>query len=108
MRIAILSRNRRLYSTKRLIEAAAAKGHTADVIDYLKCYFVIEKGNPEIHYHGRKLSGIDAVIPRIGASNTFYGTAVVRQFEMMKVFCANDSQGILRSRDKLSSAQLLA
>ena len=108
MKIAILSRNRRLYSTRRLVEAAAARGHKADVIDYLKCYFVIEKGSPAIHYHGKKLCDIDAVIPRIGASNTFYGTAVVRQFEMMKVFCANGSQGILRSRDKLSSAQLLA
>lgn len=108
MKIAILSRNRHLYSTRRLVEAVKARGHEAEVIDYLKCYFVIEKGHPTIHYHGRALSDIDAVIPRIGASNTFYGTAVVRQFEMMKVFCVNDSQAILRSRDKLSSAQLLA
>ena len=83
MKIAVLSRNGKLYSTKRLVEAARGKGHEAEIIDFLKCYFVIEKGNPEIYYQGTKLTGIDAVIPRIGASRTFYGTAVVRQFEMM-------------------------
>jgi ribosomal protein S6--L-glutamate ligase len=108
MKIAVLSRNGKLYSTRRLIEAARGKGHEAEIIDFLKCYFVIEKGNPEIYYQGAKLTGIDAVIPRIGASRTFYGTAVVRQFEMMNVFCANESQAITRSRDKLRTTQILS
>jgi ribosomal protein S6--L-glutamate ligase len=108
MKIAVLSRNGKLYSTRRLMEAARGKGHEAEIIDFLKCYFVIEKGNPEIYYQGTKLTGIDAVIPRIGASRTFYGTAVVRQFEMMNVFCANESQAITRSRDKLRTTQILS
>ncbi len=108
MKIAVLSRNGNLYSTRRLVEAAKERGHEVEVVDYLKCYFVIEKGNPEIHYHGKKLSGIDAVIPRIGASHTFYGTAVVRQFEVMNIFSANESQSISRSRDKLRTTQILS
>ncbi|MGQ0794399.1 MAG: 30S ribosomal protein S6--L-glutamate ligase [Deltaproteobacteria bacterium] len=108
MKIIVLSRNEKLYSTERLIEAAALRGHEAEVVDFLACYFIIEKGNPEIYYHGGKLCGIDAVIPRIGASRTFYGTAVVRQFEVMNIFCANQSQAITRSRDKLRSAQILS
>ena len=108
MKIAVLSRNEKLYSTKRLVEAAKGRGHEAEVIDFLMCYFVIEKGNPEIYLNGRKLKGIEAVIPRIGASRTFYGTAVVRQFEMMNIFCANESQSISRSRDKLRSMQILS
>ena len=88
MRIAVLSRNKNLYSTKRLIEVAEKRGHEALVIDHLKCNIEIEKRNPRIYYNGEYLSGIDAIIPRIGASVTFYGTAVVRQFEMMKVFSA--------------------
>lgn len=108
MKIAILSRNQRLYSTKRLVEAAEAKGHEAVVIDHLKCIIELEKKKPKIFYNGTYLENIDAVIPRIGASVTFYGTAVVRQFEMMKVFTAIESQALVRSRDKLRSLQVLA
>lgn len=108
MKIAILSRNQRLYSTKRLVEAAEAKGHEAVVIDHLKCIIELEKKKPKIFYNGIYLENIDAVIPRIGASVTFYGTAVVRQFEMMKVFTAIESQALVRSRDKLRSLQVLA
>lgn len=108
MKIAILSRNRRLYSTRRLIEAAEQRGHQVEVIDVLRCYMNIVPHCPEIHYRGRKLSGFDAVIPRIGASVTFYGTAVVRQFEMMDVYCLNESVAITRARDKLRALQLLA
>lgn len=108
MKIAVLSRNRKLYSTRRLVEAAEERGHDAEVIDFLKCNMVIEKKNPEIYYGDRKLDSIDAVIPRIGASRTFYGTAVVRQFEMMNVFPANESQAIVRSRDKLRSMQIMS
>ncbi len=108
MKIAILSRNENLYSTKRLVEAAQERGHDVQVLDFLKCYMVIEKKNPEIYIDGEKLTGIDAVIPRIGASRTFYGTAVVRQFEMMHVFPVNESQAIVRSRDKLRSMQILS
>ena len=108
MKIAVLSRNKNLYSTRRLLEAGLERGHDVEVIDFLKCSMVIEKKNPEIYYDGKKLEGIDAVIPRIGASRTFYGTAVVRQFEMMNVFPANESQAISRSRDKLRSMQILS
>jgi len=108
MKIAVLSRNKNLYSTKRLLEAGLERGHDVEVIDFLKCSMVIEKKNPEIYYDGKKLEGIDAVIPRIGASRTFYGTAVVRQFEMMNVFPANESQAITRSRDKLRSMQIMS
>lgn len=97
MKIAILSRNRTLYSTKRLVEAAEARGHTVQVVDVLRCYMNITSHRPSIHYRGQILSGFDAVIPRIGASVTFYGTAVVRQFEMMNVFSVNESVAITRS-----------
>jgi len=108
MKIAILSRNRRLYSTRRLIEAAERRGHDVCVVDVLRCYMNIVPRTPEIHYRGVKLQGYDAVIPRIGASVTFYGTAVVRQFEMMGVYCLNESVAITRARDKLRALQLLA
>ena len=108
MKIAILSRNRRLYSTRRLVEAARARGHEVRVIDVLRCYMNIAPHHPEIHYRGMRLEGFDAVIPRIGASVTFYGTAVVRQFEMMGVYSLNESVAITRSRDKLRAHQLLA
>jgi ribosomal protein S6--L-glutamate ligase len=108
MKIAILSRNRRLYSTRRLIEAAEARGHQVQVVDVLRCYMNIAPSNPQIHYQGKRLPVFDAVIPRIGASVTFYGTAVVRQFEMMGVYCLNESVAITRARDKLRALQLLA
>ncbi len=108
MKIAILSRNASLYSTSRLVEAARARGHQARVLDPLRCYLRIAPGAFEMHYKGRVLGGFDAVIPRIGASIAFYGTAVVRQFEMMGVRAVNGSDAILRARDKLRSLQLLA
>lgn len=108
MKVAILSRNRNLYSTRRLVEAAEARGHEAHVIDTLRCYMNMATHKPTIHYNGKALEGFDAVIPRIGASITFYGTAVVRQFEMMGVFTLNESVAISRSRDKLRSLQLLS
>lgn len=108
MKIAILSRNRKLYSTRQLVEAAEKRGHTVRVIDVLRCYMNIAPASPEIHYRGQKLERFDAVIPRIGASVTFYGAAVVRQFEMMGVYCVNESVAITRARDKLRSLQLLA
>ena len=108
MKIAILSRNKKLYSTRRLVEAAEARGHEVSVIDVLRCYMNITSVKPTIHYRGEVLEGYDAVIPRIGASVTFYGTAVLRQFEMMNVFPLNESVAVTRSRDKLRSAQLLA
>lgn len=108
MKIAILSRKKTLYSTQRLVEAAQLHGHQVQVIDTLRCYMNIASHKPEIHYRGENLSGFDAVIPRIGASITFYGTAVVRQFEMMGVYSLNESVAIARSRDKLRSVQLLA
>lgn len=108
MKIAILSRGPELYSTQRLVEAAKARGHEVQVIDALRCYMNINSVNPEIHYKGEVLEGFDAVIPRIGASVTFYGTAVLRQFEMMNVYPLNESVAISRSRDKLRSLQLLS
>lgn len=108
MKIAILSRNPKLYSTKRLVEAAEQRGHEVRILDHLRCYMNITSLNPSIHYRGEDLKGFDAVIPRIGASVTFYGTAVLRQFEMMNVFPLNESVAIGRSRDKLRSTQLLA
>ena len=108
MKIAILSRNKKLYSTRRLVEAAEERGHEVTVIDALRCYMNITSVKPTIHYRGEVLEGFDAVIPRIGASVTFYGTAVLRQFEMMNVFPVNESVAVTRSRDKLRSAQLLA
>jgi len=106
--IAILSRNAQLYSTRRLKEAAEQRDHSVRVVDYLRCVIDITSHRPAIVYGGQKLEGIDAVIPRIGATHTFYGTAVVRQFEMMGVYPAVESQAISRSRDKLRSLQLLA
>ena len=108
MKIAILSRNKDLYSTRRLVEAGQQAGHEVHVIDTLRCYMSMASLKPEIHYRGRVLEGYDAVIPRIGASITFYGTAVLRQLEMMGVFPINESVAITRSRDKLRSLQLLA
>jgi ribosomal protein S6--L-glutamate ligase len=108
MKIAILSRKQNLYSTNRLVEAAQARGHRADVIDTLRCYMNITSARPTIHYKGNELEHYDAVIPRIGASITFYGSAVVRQLEMMGVFCVNDSVAITRGRDKLRSLQILS
>ncbi|HFQ5155265.1 TPA: 30S ribosomal protein S6--L-glutamate ligase [Vibrio vulnificus] len=108
MRIAILSRNENLYSTMRLKQAGEARGHEVDVIDTLHCYMVITSNNPKIRYKGEELPQYDAIIPRIGASVTFYGTAVVRQFEMMGTFVVNESVAISRSRDKLRSLQLLS
>ncbi len=108
MKIAILSRKTDLYSTQRLVAAAAERGHQADTIDTLRCYMNITSAKPTIHYKGAELPAYDAVIPRIGASVTFYGSAVVRQLEMMGVFCVNDSVAITRARDKLRSLQLLS
>ncbi|MDH3519906.1 MAG: 30S ribosomal protein S6--L-glutamate ligase [Myxococcales bacterium] len=108
MKIAVLSRGPKLYSTQRLVEAAEQRGHEAVVIDPLRCYVDITSHDPAIHYKGQELSGFAAVIPRIGASITFYGTAIVRQFEMTGVFPVNESVAISRSRDKLRSLQLLA
>jgi len=108
MKIGILSRNKNLYSTRRLIEAAEERGHEVHVLDVLRCYMNITSHRPSIHYKGEELLGFDAVIPRIGASVTFYGTAVLRQFEMMGVYPLNESVAITRSRDKLRSLQLLA
>jgi ribosomal protein S6--L-glutamate ligase len=107
MNIKILSRNPKLYSTKRLVEAAEKRKHNVQVVDHLKCDLVIEKRNPNIFYKGKYIQDTDAIIPRIGASVTFYGTAVVRQFEMMGAFSTIDSEALVRSRDKLRSLQVL-
>ncbi|XTZ20236.1 MAG: 30S ribosomal protein S6--L-glutamate ligase, partial [cyanobacterium endosymbiont of Rhopalodia fuxianensis] len=108
MRIAILSQDASLYSTKRLIEAGKERGHEMHVVNYLGCYMNIASQKPSVVYQGQPLENFDAIIPRIGASRTFYGTAVVRQFEIMGVFSANESQSIARSRDKLRCLQILA
>ncbi len=108
MKIGILSRNRKLYSTRRLVQAAQQRGHQVQVINHLRCYMNIASFKPSIHYDGKLLEGFDAIIPRIGASVTFYGSAVVRQFEMMGTFSLNESVAISRSRDKLRSLQLLS
>lgn len=110
MNIAILSRKQSLYSTRRLVEAARARGHEVRVIDHLHCFMDITSDKPSIHFRNEEFhqNDFDAVIPRIGASVTFYGTAVVRQFEMMNVYCVNESVAISRSRDKLRSLQLLS
>ena len=108
MHIAILSRNRQLYSTRRLVEAARLRGHEVSVIDPLKCVMDVTSLRPAVYYRGETLPRFDAVIPRIGASVTFYGLAVLRQFEVMGVYPANESVAIGRSRDKLRSLQLLA
>jgi ribosomal protein S6--L-glutamate ligase len=108
MKIGILSRKPELYSTRSIVEAAGKRDHEIHVINPLRCYMNITSHNPAIHYKGERLNGFDAIVPRIGASITFYGTSVVRQFEMMDVFCLNGSVAISRSRDKLRSLQLLA
>lgn len=108
MKFAVLSANPNLYSTKRILEAGTKKGHEMIVIDHTKCDLVIEKKKPSIIFKGKEVLDVDGVIPRIGASVTFYGTAVVRQFEMMKIFTATESQALVRSRDKLRSLQILS
>ncbi|MGH8106263.1 MAG: 30S ribosomal protein S6--L-glutamate ligase, partial [Arenimonas sp.] len=108
MKLAILSRNAKLYSTQRLVQAARERGHTVRVLDPLRCYMKIAPGEFLLNYQGKTLKGFDAVIPRIGASVTRYGTAVLRQFEMMGAYTPNSSDAILRARDKLRCHQLLA
>lgn len=108
MKLAILSRNGKLYSTRRLLEAAREQGHTARVLDPLRCYMRIDCDGFAMHYKGKGLAGYHAVIPRIGASVTRYGTAVLRQFELMDTFSPNPSDAILKARDKLRCHQLLA
>ncbi len=108
MKLAILSRNSKLYSTRRLAEAARARGHSVRVLDPLRCYMRVESDRFGMHYKGRPLTGYDAVIPRIGASITRYGTAVLRQFELMGSYTPNPSDAILRARDKLRAHQMLA
>ena len=108
MKIGILSRNKKLYSTQSLLDSAQRRGHDVRVIDYSKCHMNITSMRPSIYLGDEELNGFDAIIPRIGASYTFFGTAVVRQFEMMGVYSVNESVAISRSRDKLRSLQLLA
>jgi ribosomal protein S6--L-glutamate ligase len=108
MRLAILSRNESLYSTRVLVNAARAKGHAVDVLDTLQFDIRVSKRNPQLFYQGQPVAPYDAIIPRIGASITFFGLAVVRQFEMMGVYCVNESQAIARSRDKLRCLQILS
>jgi len=108
MKLAILSRNAKLYSTQRLVQAARERGHIVRVLDPLRCYMKIAPGEFQLNYQGKQLKGFDAVIPRIGASITRYGTAVLRQFEMMGAYTPNSSDAILRARDKLRCHQLLA
>ncbi len=108
MRIAILSRNASLYSTRRIVEAAENRGHEIIVLDHYKCFVVIEEEKPIVYHEGKIVESIDAIIPRIGSSATLYGTAIVRQFEMMNVFSATRSQAIVRSRDKLRAMQILS
>ncbi len=108
MKFALMCRNAELYSHKRLVEAAEQRGHEMEVIDHLRCHINITSHRPSVIYRGEKLPNYDAVIPRIGASVTYFGTAVLRQFEMMGVYSVNESVAITRSRDKLRSLQLLA
>lgn len=108
MKIAILSRKADLYSTRRLREAAEIRGHDVQIVNYLRCYMNITSKKPSIHYQGETLGLFDAIIPRIGATRTFYGTAIVRQFETIGTYSINPSIAITRSRDKLRSQQLLA
>lgn len=108
MKIGILSRNKKLYSTRRLVEACEQRGHEVQVIDTLKCYMDITSSSPAVWYHGEKLEGFDAIIPRIGASITQYGLSVIRQFEMMGAYTLTESIALGRSRDKLRSLQLLS
>ena len=108
MKLALLSRNPDLYSTRRLVEAAEKRGHTCEIVDFLRCRMTIAADRPELYYNGRSLAEIEGIIPRVGVSATFYGCAVVRQFEMMGVYSVNPSQAISRSRDKLRCLQILA
>lgn len=108
MKIGILSQNAQLYSTSRLVQAAEKRGHQVMVIDPLICYMDITSHRPTVYYRSKKLDDFDAIIPRVGASVTFYATAVIRQFEMMGVYCLNESVAISRSRDKLRALQILA
>lgn len=108
MKIVVLSRNPKLYSTRRLVEAGEKRKHEMIVVDHSKCDIVIEKSKPKVYYKGKSLEGVDAIIPRIGASITFYGTAVIRQFEAMGVFTTTASQALIQSRDKLQSMQVLS
>ncbi|MDA8562086.1 30S ribosomal protein S6--L-glutamate ligase [Gammaproteobacteria bacterium] len=108
MKIAILSRNKNIYSTNRLLKAAEARGHEVRVIDYMRCYMNITSKKPSVHYNSEVLERFDAIIPRIGAKKTFYGASIVRQFETIGTYSINPSIGITRSRDKLRSQQLLA
>jgi ribosomal protein S6--L-glutamate ligase len=108
MKIAVLSQKPELYSTQRMVSAVRLRGHECHLLDYRRCYMKIASHRPTITYDGEPIEGFDAVIPRISAAHSFYGTAVVRQFEMMDVYCINGSQAIARSRDKLRSLQILA
>src|SRR5262245_55351478 len=108
MRIVILSRQPDLYSTREIVRAAEARGHVVRVLDTLKFDIRITRRKPELFYEGEPVGPVDAVVPRIGASITYYGLAVVRQFELMGVYCLNESQAIARSRDKLRSLQILS
>jgi ribosomal protein S6--L-glutamate ligase len=108
MKIGILSTNKNLYSTRRLVESGKERGHEIAVINHKRCYMNITSHNPSVHYNGEAIEDVDAIIPRIGASVSFFGTAVVRQFEMMGVYSVNESVAITRSRDKLRATQLLA
>jgi len=107
MNILVLSKGPQLYSTKSIVAAGTKRGHQMIVIDYSECNLIVEDNNPHIYYRGVKVEGIDAIIPRIGASGTFYGVSVIRQFEMMGVFSLTDSNALTRSRSKLESLQLL-
>jgi ribosomal protein S6--L-glutamate ligase len=108
MNIAVLSRKASLYSTKRLIEAGKDRGHDMRVVNHAKCYMVLQSEDPDVFLGDHELDGIDAIIPRIGASITFYGSSVIRQFEVKKVFTTLSSLALVRSRDKLRSLQILA
>lgn len=108
MKIAVLSTNSNLYSTRRLVEAGVERGHEMPVVNHKRCYMNIVSSSPSMHYNGTTIDGVEAIIPRIGASVSFYGTAVVRQFEVMGVYSVNESVAITRSRDKLRALQLLS
>ena len=108
MHILVLSRNSKLYSARRIVEAGRARGHAVSVVDHVKCDLVIARKDPHVLHGGERLQQVDAIIPRIGASVTFYGASVVRQFEAMKVFTTVESQSLVRSRDKLRSLQILS
>ncbi len=108
MKLVVLSTNPKLYSTRRLVESGKERGHETIILNHKRCYMNITSMRPSIHYKGEAVTGVDAIIPRIGASISFYGTAVVRQFEMMGVYSVNESVAITRSRDKLRASQLLA